>query len=389
MTVLSSALEEVCDCGRPLSDHLSPDAECRYFRSTNSQRRLIANAREAVIAAAKAHALKWEGTYIFDAQKESSCELTNGDLAHLFLWHPPPLCGSGWPITPLRIADMELINLRTIYQWGLNLAPLSRLTEVRVRWRLKGILRESSPWLDGILNSPALRVCRNDGTALMDRMTELHSEIPIGDEEEDPDMSPYWNGQYEVSRLAERFTSVLAAELESLESFFVSQKAAYSTSMLINQAESVLPQSALNRLPPNSIQDIQESGKCLAFNTPTAAGFHILRATEAVMHEYYLVACTPPNSRRLANWGRYVAALRRNTDPSVLKVASLLDQIRDLDRNPIMHPRAFLDADEALSIFELAKSAIILMARALHARVRGRAVTRRRRTRAKENKSDE
>jgi hypothetical protein len=40
------------------------------------------------------------------------------------------------------------------------------------------------------------------------------------------------------------------------------------------------------------------------------------------------------------------------------KVVQVLDQIRDLHRNPLMHPQDFLTMKEAISLFDIAKSAI-------------------------------
>jgi len=44
------------------------------------------------------------------------------------------------------------------------------------------------------------------------------------------------------------------------------------------------------------------------------------------------------------------------------KTVAVLDQIRSLHRNPLMHPEVFLTADEGLRLFDIAKSAISAMA---------------------------
>jgi hypothetical protein len=40
----------------------------------------------------------------------------------------------------------------------------------------------------------------------------------------------------------------------------------------------------------------------------------------------------------------------------------LLDSIRAVDRNPVVHPELNLDANGALAMFDLCKNAILLMA---------------------------
>ncbi len=83
------------------------------------------------------------------------------------------------------------------------------------------------------------------------------------------------------------------------------------------------------------------------------------------MHEYYLKLCQPSDDEELKDWGKYLCALRQCKKPSVGQTIDLIQKIKDLERNPLMHPRLVLSADDALKIFELAKSAIILMAEEL------------------------
>ncbi len=50
---------------------------------------------------------------------------------------------------------------------------------------------------------------------------------------------------------------------------------------------------------------------------------------------------------------------KAGADPKVIQV---LDQIRDLHRNPLMHPQEFLSMKEAVGLFDIAKSAIASLA---------------------------
>ena len=52
-------------------------------------------------------------------------------------------------------------------------------------------------------------------------------------------------------------------------------------------AEAKFPKELLAVMPAKSIADIQEAGRCLAFERATACAFHICRATEALMLDYY------------------------------------------------------------------------------------------------------
>jgi len=153
--------------------------------------------------------------------------------------------------------------------------------------------------------------------------------------------------------------------LSVLEVYHTTQKGAYTTKDLIEQAEKVLPESVLTKVDDKVLEDIRCSAKCLAFDNPTASGFHILRATETVLHRYYLAVCNPKSAESLTSWGAYIAELHKSTEPDVKRMVSVLQQMKDLDRNLITHPEVFLSQDDAFVLFEAAKYAIMQMANRL------------------------
>ncbi len=165
-----------------------------------------------------------------------------------------------------------------------------------------------------------------------------------------------------IKEKIQSFETILRAELETFAAYLVSPKGIYSISDLIDRAEEMLPEGVRQRLPDVAVRDIRECGRCWAFDVPTAAAFHIMRATETVMHEYYVFVCNPANREKLNNWQRYIDALNKTNDSDAKKVAALLQQIKNMDRNPIMHPELFLTEEDAFQLIEVAKSAIILMA---------------------------
>ena len=84
-----------------------------------------------------------------------------------------------------------------------------------------------------------------------------------------------------------------------------------------------------------------------------------MRATEKVQREYYSVLVKKDPA--CVNMKQCTDELRKaGADPRVM---AILDQIRDLHRNPVDHPDIFLDMNEALELFDIAKSAISAMAR--------------------------
>lgn len=139
--------------------------------------------------------------------------------------------------------------------------------------------------------------------------------------------------------------------------YLVDQKGAYLTADLIERAEIIFSERVRKELSEAAIQDVRQAGKALVLELPTAAGFHMLRATESVIRAYYkAVVGKLPKSR---NWGVYVKDLKAKGADA--KVVGVIDQLRELHRNPLMHPEETLSEDEAIVIFGLAQSVIVAM----------------------------
>jgi hypothetical protein len=88
------------------------------------------------------------------------------------------------------------------------------------------------------------------------------------------------------------------SELQTLDSYFISKKGIYSTADLIEHAEQALSVPIRAKMPAQAITDFIQAGKCLAFDSFTASGFHVLRATDSVLRLYYgHFVGTPPKPK--------------------------------------------------------------------------------------------
>lgn len=194
--------------------------------------------------------------------------------------------------------------------------------------------------------------------------TEFAAAIAKYQEAQGSPATPVGFGYHELQRSLEAFEPVLAAECNALDTYVVSQKRGYSTPDLVDRSEIMLPIETQVVIGDSVTADIRSAGRCLAFDTPTAAGFHVLRAVEAVMAEYYkhLTGKNLPKQNR--NWGLYLKRLEKvlKADP---KIHGALDHIRDNYRNPISHPEVTLKEGEAIMLFGLSLSVIELMAEAI------------------------
>lgn len=256
----------------------------------------------------------------------------------------------------LRVDDFKLYDL------GAKVHPVLRLTNEAKYEDIWYDLYEARTALEQAKNGPVpLTICSPAITKLLEQIEgivgkdyrEAATRASTGIKLET------WQVFF-LRQAAQEFETVLAAELQASASYFVSQKGAYSTADLIDRAELVFPESVRSRLPDQARKDIREAGRALAFGIPTAAGFHILRATEGVLVEYYgtTVGEPPPETGR--NWGSWIEKLKTAPKASK-KVTGFLQHLKDEYRNPVTHPEVFLSMDEVQVLLGAAVSAMTQM----------------------------
>jgi hypothetical protein len=168
---------------------------------------------------------------------------------------------------------------------------------------------------------------------------------------------------YTVTNSLQTFETVLSAELQSISTYWVSRKLAYETRLLIEEGDKLLPDKIKAEVPDVAIQELQQAGKCVAFDIPTAAGFHIIRATESVIRKYYSIVVGKPPKPKMRNWGAYIKNLEGAGADK--KVTGFLDHIRENYRNPVMHPEETLSSEDAQALLGICVSAIVAMIQAI------------------------
>jgi hypothetical protein len=139
----------------------------------------------------------------------------------------------------------------------------------------------------------------------------------------------------------------------------VSQKGSYDTLILLDIPSRMFPDELADKAP-EAMFDVQQAGKCLCYETATACGFHLFRATEAVLRRYYTHVTRGAPPPKVRNIAVYVNAMRQRKcgDERILSVVA---QLSTLHRNPLIHPEVALTLDEAISIHGIARSAVTAM----------------------------
>ncbi|MDC9521147.1 hypothetical protein [Pseudoalteromonas sp. R86517] len=139
----------------------------------------------------------------------------------------------------------------------------------------------------------------------------------------------------------------------------------YNTEFLLNKPDKLFKNGHFEKLSELAKQDISSSSRCILFGEATASAFHILRATEDVLKNYYFYH---RRQKRLpkpmwANMLEQLKAKKNNKPPKNL--LDSLDMIRANYRNPTQHPEATYNIDTAQDLFGVCLDVIGKMAEEL------------------------
>jgi hypothetical protein len=118
---------------------------------------------------------------------------------------------------------------------------------------------------------------------------------------------------------------------------------------LLENAWKFFADGVANRIEDIAISDIEEACKCIALQRPTAAAFHLMRATESVLRTYYCEVVK--RGRGSLMWAPIVAHLRTRPRQTDVALLDHLDSIRRNFRNPTQHPEKKYDMSEVQDLF--------------------------------------
>lgn len=165
---------------------------------------------------------------------------------------------------------------------------------------------------------------------------------------------------YNISSSYTAFAAILGAELSLLDVYLVSKKGGFDTTDLIFNAAAFFPADLVPKVP-ESLDDLQQATKCLAYELPTACGFHLHRATESVLRRYYDAVTGGKPRPKGRNIGDYLVALEQH-GAGEAKLKTSLRDLKDLHRNPLIHPEHSLESvDEAISLLGIVRTVVTEM----------------------------
>ncbi len=215
---------------------------------------------------------------------------------------------------------MEKINPYAFYKLGLELQPLSAVTvvggKVSVRemfwplWTAKQALERLNAGYPIDLN-----FAKGSANALEKAVNEIFNEHFVDEKGEMKFPEPnenltIWSWQWNrVSGELLTFQTVFQTEMENATTYQVSKKGLYSTVELVESAEQIFPADLLAFVPQKTRDDFHAAGRCLAFNLPTAAGFHAARGIEGEIELYWQTFTGKTGTRH--GWQDYIDDLQK------------------------------------------------------------------------------
>jgi hypothetical protein len=173
---------------------------------------------------------------------------------------------------------------------------------------------------------------------------------------------------YGLREALQNFESVFRAEMQAAATYWVPKRGTHSTRDLVDNFE----RSFLPELHPTigetALNEYRSAGRCFAFGLWTAAGYHCCRAVEAVLHGYYNYF-TAYEYKEGKTWGNLIDDLASDEeDPKPNeKTIFYLRQLKNNERNPLMHVRIVLDEQDADLLLSASKIVIVMMAREMQA----------------------
>ncbi|MBL7901014.1 MAG: hypothetical protein JNK73_03390 [Bacteroidia bacterium] len=156
----------------------------------------------------------------------------------------------------------------------------------------------------------------------------------------------------------------LQAETEGIQAIIITDKR-YTIEKL-QDIRQLLDTGVFERLPDLAKYDLTECGYCICFERPTAAAFHLLRATEEILkhfHRKYIKA----KPTGFMTWGNYTTALKNKSKGKKpdLTIINHLDNIRMSFRNPTQHPDKIYDIQEIQNLLGVCLDVINRMGKEL------------------------
>lgn len=190
------------------------------------------------------------------------------------------------------------------------------------------------------LNLEVTNIAAKDLNKLLTRVEKMPSTIKV-----DAELAK------EIEVAVKSLDKTLDSELMLRHAFILTKKR-FSTDDLMYNPQNLLTKSNFSVLPKIVQFDFGEACRCISFDLPTSAAFHLMRSAEGTLRLYYTSIVKRDRVDPLL-WGPIIQHLQRRSDSPKKSLTDNLDNIRTNYRNPTQHPEATYDIDEAQDLLSL------------------------------------
>lgn len=229
---------------------------------------------------------------------------------------------------------MKSVEIYSYYAFGYNYNILKSGVDKK---KIEYVLRDLDEYLDTI-KKLELQVTQQVLIELENVVEELREDDlqkTIDDEK-----------AKEIKKLIDKADTTLDAELQLRKVLYVTPKR-FNESMLLYFPGRLLAQGVWDKMSKTAQDDFSNSTKCIAFNSSTAAAFHLMRCVEEMLKVLYLYYVKQKRLKK-PMWGSMVQQLQSKNNPKPsAALLETLDMIRRNFRNPTQHPDKFYNIDEA------------------------------------------
>lgn len=166
----------------------------------------------------------------------------------------------------------------------------------------------------------------------------------------------------EIQGIMKNLENLVFSEAQTKRVYILSESR-FNLESLLSAPAKMFEDGTFVRLPAIAQMDIQSAFRCVAFDQPTASAFHILRATEAILREYYIHK-VKRNREKIPMWGNMLDGLNKQKKRDE-KLLNRLKHIKDAVRNPTAHPEMVFTLNECQDLIGICIDVINLMSKGL------------------------
>lgn len=257
-----------------------------------------------------------------------------------------------------------------LYSLGHSLHVIQEIQVLPNAWRARQNKKQCFVYLygaeqalDDFLNRSIFKL-RNLQRAAAEFKAILDAALAHCSEQDRGDDFPSDAIIFDLQESHRSFEAVLRSELGGADLYMVQRKSAFDTLMLTESGHSAFPEATWTKVP-ETIFDLDQAMKCIAFELPTAASFHLYRALETVLGHYWTAVSggqDRPKSQALGSYINELEKLHNHDD----KVVSALRDIKNLHRNPNVHGDSNVDSSEdAIDLYGAIRAVMSVMTKSI------------------------